>query len=76
MTKNELATLTELLHRLYGQNGFEGDMQEIKKSINHLTAVTVKTSERLCIHDTTLLVKRGMRDCVKWLKQTPIGLLS
>ncbi len=59
MTKNELATLTELLHRLYGQNGFEGDMQEIKKSINHLTAVTVKTSERLCIHDTTLFGKTG-----------------
>ena len=47
MTKDEQVTLTELFHRLYGQNGYEGDVPRIIKHIEKHTEHFEDHSRRL-----------------------------
>jgi len=51
--QDEILAKVNLLNiKLYGENGFEGDITEIKNDIKTLTAYVHKQSEKLAIVET------------------------
>lgn len=57
--------------KLYGENGFEGDIPEIKKHIQRIDGRLEKGDDMLYEHDTCIKV---LKDRWKWLKwMIPVG---
>jgi len=65
MKKQEQATLTELFHRLYGHDGFEGDIPGIKKALTQVP----KNTEHIAIIDTAVFGKTGNNGIVGQVKE-------